>query len=37
MLASPALIKRPLLQRGEHLLLGFTPERYAQFFAEEAQ
>ncbi|AKM49006.1 MULTISPECIES: ArsC family reductase [Edwardsiella] len=37
MLASPVLIKRPLLQWGEQLLLGFTPERYAQFFAEEAQ
>ncbi|ARD40741.1 ArsC family reductase [Edwardsiella ictaluri] len=37
MLIHPALIKRPLLQRGEQLLLGFTPERYAQFFAGEAQ
>jgi len=26
----PALIKRPLLVAGDNLLLGFSPERYAE-------
>lgn len=36
MLTHPALIKRPLLQQGERLLLGFQADSYAAFFAEEA-
>jgi arsenate reductase len=27
----PSLIKRPVLENGEKLLVGFTPERYADF------
>jgi arsenate reductase len=30
MLAQPSLIKRPVLERGDSLLVGFKPERYAQ-------
>ena len=26
----PSLIKRPVLENGEQLLVGFTPERYAE-------
>ena len=26
----PSLIKRPVLENGEQLLIGFSPERYAQ-------
>ncbi len=33
MLAQPAMIKRPVLVRGEALLIGFAPERYVAFFA----
>ena len=29
MLAEPAMIKRPVLQAGETLLVGFAPARYA--------
>lgn len=29
MTAHPSLIKRPVLERGDVLLVGFTPERYA--------
>lgn len=28
MLAQPSMIKRPVLEAGETLLVGFTPERY---------
>lgn len=30
--AHPTLLKRPLLTAGQELLLGFDPERYAQWF-----
>ena len=33
MLAQPSMIKRPVLVRGAALLVGFQPERYAEFFA----
>lgn len=29
MIAHPSLIKRPVLEQGETLLVGFVPERYA--------
>jgi arsenate reductase len=29
MLAQPAMIKRPVLERGKTLLVGFSPEKYA--------
>ena len=29
MLEQPAMIKRPVLERGKTLLVGFSPERYA--------
>ena len=32
MKAQPSMIKRPVLQRGEDLLVGFKPEDYARFF-----
>lgn len=32
MLAAPSLIKRPVLEVGEALELGFAPERYAAIF-----
>ena len=34
MLAQPSMIKRPVLQRGDALLLGFDPAAYVQFFRE---
>ena len=33
MLAQPSMIKRPIVQRGAQSIVGFTPERYAEFFA----
>ncbi|WP_415035294.1 arsenate reductase [Azonexus sp.] len=33
----PALIKRPVLDLGKDLLVGFTPEHYAQAFASQVQ
>lgn len=30
MLARPTVIKRPILERGDRLLISFSPERYAQ-------
>lgn len=30
MLAQPSMIKRPVLERGKTLLVGFNPESYAQ-------
>ncbi|WP_019996001.1 ArsC family reductase [Aureimonas ureilytica] len=32
MKAQPSMIKRPVLQRGEDILVGFKPEDYARFF-----
>jgi len=32
MLAQPSMIKRPVLQAGGALIVGFTPERYAAVF-----
>lgn len=34
MLAQPSMIKRPVLEAGESLLIGFKPEAYAKAFAE---
>jgi Spx/MgsR family transcriptional regulator len=34
MLSQPAVIKRPLLVCHHHMLLGFSPESYAQFINE---
>ena len=30
--AQPSLIKRPVLERGERILVGFKPEIYGEFF-----
>jgi arsenate reductase (glutaredoxin) len=30
MVGNPSLIKRPVLENGKDLLVGFTPERYAE-------
>ena len=30
----PSLIKRPVLENGEKLLVGFTPERYTEFLRD---
>jgi arsenate reductase (glutaredoxin) len=30
MLEAPSMIKRPVLERGKTLLVGFSPEKYAQ-------
>ncbi|NLS55386.1 ArsC family reductase [Hafnia alvei] len=35
MLAQPAIIKRPLLVHNHRMLLGFNPDQYTQFLAEE--
>lgn len=32
MQAQPSLIKRPILEQGDHVLAGFKPERYAVLF-----
>ena len=32
MLAQPSMIKRPVLESGGKLLVGFKPERYAEAF-----
>lgn len=32
MLAQPSMIRRPVLESGEKLLVGFKPERYAELF-----
>ncbi len=32
MLAQPSMIKRPVAERGEAVLVGFKPESYARFF-----
>jgi arsenate reductase len=31
MIEHPSLIKRPVLENGDKLLVGFVPERYAEF------
>ncbi len=33
MLAQPSMIKRPVLEAGDRLLIGFKPDLYQQFFA----
>jgi len=33
MLAQPSMIKRPVLEAGNRLLVGFKPELYEKFFA----
>ena len=33
MLAQPSMIKRPVLEKGGKLLVGFKPESYEKFFA----
>ena len=35
MLAQPAIIKRPLLAHNHRMLLGFNPDQYTQFLAED--
>lgn len=35
MLAQPAITKRPLLAHNQRMLLGFNPDQYTQFLAEE--
>ncbi|KKI42247.1 ArsC family reductase [Hafnia alvei] len=35
MLAQPAIIKRPLFAHNHRMLLGFNPDQYTQFLAEE--
>jgi len=34
MIANPSMIKRPVLEKGGALEIGFNPERYAALFAE---
>lgn len=34
MVAQPSMIKRPVLEQGGALLVGFKPERYAAMFGE---
>ncbi len=36
MLAQPSMIKRPVLEAGDRLLIGFRPERYAAAFTAAA-
>jgi len=33
MLAQPSMIKRPVLEAGDRIIIGFKPDRYEQFFA----
>ncbi|OCG00159.1 ArsC family reductase [Gilliamella sp. wkB308] len=35
MLDNPSIIKRPLLIKGKHVLLGFSDESYSQFFQQQ--
>ena len=37
MAEQPSMIKRPVLDRGGELLVGFRPERYAEFFAAKGR
>lgn len=32
---NPSLIKRPVLEHGDTLMVGFTPERYAEAFRKQ--
>ncbi len=32
MMAQPSMIKRPVLERGDEVLVGFRPDAYARFF-----
>ena len=34
MLAQPSMIKRPVLETDGRIIIGFKPERYAEFFAQ---
>ncbi len=34
-LQQPTLIQRPVLERGERLLINFSPDRYAEFFTKD--
>lgn len=34
MLAQPSMIKRPVLEADGRIIIGFKPERYAEFFAQ---
>ncbi|PWE53113.1 ArsC family reductase [Metarhizobium album] len=34
MLAQPSMIKRPVLEADGRIIVGFKPERYAEFFAK---
>src|SRR5690606_27631067 len=36
MLAQPAMVKRPVLEAGDRLLVGFKPQEYAALFAGAA-
>lgn len=36
MQAQPSMIKRPVLVSGDRLIVGFKPDRYAEFFASQA-
>ena len=33
MLAQPSMIKRPVLETSDRIIIGFKPDRYEQFFA----
>ena len=33
MVAHPSMIKRPVLEAGDRIIVGFKPDRYEQFFA----
>lgn len=35
MLDNPSIIKRPLIIKGKHVLLGFSDENYSQFFKQQ--
>jgi len=35
MVANPSMIKRPLVERGGHIEIGFKPERYRALFAAD--
>lgn len=35
MIAHPSLVKRPVLEHGETLIVGFSPERYEELYRHE--
>jgi len=35
MLEQPSMIKRPVLERGRHLLIGFKPQEYAETYSKQ--